>query len=106
VEANEQCVPDIYQKWGARGCARFVVSVPSDGWLHAFLRWDSSAPGFDLKQAGEVVLVAPTGRFAASDLEREEVELSALVEPGIYDVLVMSYTSGVRLPFQLRAELQ
>jgi len=35
VNVDELCVPDIYQQWGARACDRFVVTVPTDEWLHA-----------------------------------------------------------------------
>ena len=106
VEMNELCIPDIYQQWGGRACKRFVVTVPSDGWLHAFLRWDSSASGFDLNLAGEVVLVASTGRFAVAGWkETTDAEVFARVEPGPYDILVIPSVDA-RFPFQLKAELR
>jgi hypothetical protein len=105
VDADDLCVRDIYDQWGARACKGFVVSVPAAGWFHAFLHWDSTAPGFDRELAGEVVLVASTGRFATSPWRVIEPEVFARVTPGSYDVLVMSY-SQVRLPFELRAELR
>jgi hypothetical protein len=106
VDVDELCVPDIYWQWGARACERYIIQVPSGGWLHGLLRWDASAPGFDPSLAGEVVLVASTGRFATSDWKRVETEVFALVEPGLYDILVLSYAQTTRLPFQLRAELR
>jgi hypothetical protein len=105
VEADDLCVSDIYWQWGARSCDRFVVSVPSEGWLHAFLRWDVSAPGFDPGLAGEVVIVASTGRFATSGRRQTEPQVFAKVAPGAYDVLVMSYVQA-SLPYQLRAEVR
>ena len=106
VEMNELCIPDIYQQWGGRACKRFVVTVPSDGWLHAFLRWDSSAAGSDPNLAGEVVFVAQTGRFAVSDWKQTtDAEVFAKVEPGPYDILVIPSVDA-RFPFQLKAELR
>jgi len=106
VEMNELCIPDIYQQWGGRACKRFVLTVPSDGWLHAFLRWDSSPSGFDPKFAAEVVFVASTGRFAVSDLKpTTDTEVFARVEPGPYDILVIP-SVDTRFPFQLRTELR
>ena len=103
---NELCIPDIYQQWGGRACKGFVVSVPSGGWLHAFLRWDPSASGFDPKFSGEVVVVASTGRFAVSDwMQTTAAEVFAKVEPGPYDILVIPSVDA-RFPFQLRAELR
>jgi hypothetical protein len=49
------------------------------------------------------VLVAPSGRFTASDWRHTEERISALVEPGDYGVLVMSYVP-VSLPFQIKVE--
>jgi hypothetical protein len=106
VDVDELCVPDIYRQWGARACERFVVTVPTDGWLHASLKWDPSAPGFDLRLVGEVVLVASTGQFASSDWQKADVDIRAPVVPGIYDLLVLAYSQAVALPFQLRTELQ
>jgi hypothetical protein len=106
VEPNELCVSDIYQQWGARACTRFVVSVPSDGWLHGFLHWDASAQGFDLNLIGEVVLVQRSGRFATSEWHDVDTHVFAKVEPDTYDLLVLSYSNEVRLPFQLRTELR
>ena len=105
VDVEELCVSDIYRQWGARACKRFVIQVPSVGWLHGLVRWDTSAPGFDLSLAGEVVLVASTGRFATSEWGRADNEVFARVEPGSYDMLVMSYVHA-RLPLQLRTELR
>jgi len=106
VEMNELCIPDIYQQWGARACKRFVVSVPSDGWLHGFLHWDASAQGFDLNLIGEVVLVQRSGRFATSEWHEVDTHVFAKVEPDTYDLLVLSYSNEARLPFQLRTELR
>jgi hypothetical protein len=106
VEMNELCIPDIYWQWGGRACKQFVVIVPSDGWLHAYLRWDSSASGLDPKFTGEVVLIAPTGRFAVSDWQQTtDTEVFAKVEPGPYDIMVIPSVDA-RFPFQLRAELR
>ena len=106
VDVDELCVSDIYWQWGARACQRFVIHAPTAGWLHGLLRWDTSAPGFDLSLAGEVVLVATSGRFATSDWKQVELEVFARVEPGSYDILVLSYAQATRLPFQLRTELR
>ena len=106
VDVGELCVPDIYRQWGARACERFVVTVPTDGWLHASLKWDPSAPGFDLGLVGEVVLVASTGQFASSDWHKAVVDIRAPVVPGVYDLLVLAYSQQVALPFQLGTELQ
>jgi len=106
VEIGELCVSDIYWQWGARACKRFVVSVPSEGWLHGFLHWDTTAHGFDLNLIGEVVLVQRSGRFATSDWHQVDAHVFAKVEPDVYDLLVLSYSDDVRLPFQLRTELR
>jgi hypothetical protein len=106
VEANDVCVPNLRRVWDAQSsCKRFLVSVPSAGWLYGSLLWDASAPGFTLNSAGDVVLVRHDGRFASSDWQRTEVEVSARVEPGDYTVLVMIYVP-VSLPFQLRMDLR
>ena len=106
VEVDDLCVSYIRATWDARtSCKRFTVSVPSDGWLDASLRWDTTAPGFDPSLSGDVVLVAPSGRFTASDWRHTEEQISALVEPGDYGVLVMSYVP-VSLPFQIKLELR
>jgi hypothetical protein len=106
VEANDVCVSNLRQVWDARSsCKRFLVSAPSSGWLYSTLRWDDSAPGFDLALAGDVVFVRPDGRFASSDWQRTEVEVAARVEPGDYTVLVITY-GPVSLPFQLRTALR
>jgi hypothetical protein len=102
---GQLCVPDIYEQWGARECQRFVVTILSPGWLHGLLRWDTSAPAFDLNLAGEIVVVASAGRFATSDWKQAETTVFAKVAPGTYDVLVMSYVRA-RLPFRLRADLR
>jgi len=106
VEIGELCVSDIYWQWGARACKRFVVSVPSEGWLHGFLHWDTAAQRFDLNLVGEVVLVQRSGRFATSDWHQVDAHVFAKVEPDVYDLLVLSYSDDVRLPFQLRTELR
>ena len=106
MEIGELCVSDIYWQWGARACKRFVVSVPSEGWLHGFLHWDTAAQGFDLNLVGEVVLVQRSGRFATSDWHQVDAHVFAKVEPDVYDLLVLSYSDDVRLPFQLRTELR
>ena len=106
VEPDELCVSDIYQQWGARACERFVVSVPSDGWLHGYVHWDTSAPGFDQSLVGEVVLVQSSGRFATSQWHEVDPHVVAKVEADTYDLLVLSYSNEVRLPFQLRTELR
>jgi hypothetical protein len=104
VEVNDLCVSHIRSTWDARtSCKRFTVTITSIGWLDAFLRWDSSAPGFDPSLSGDVVLVAPSGRFTASDWRHTEEHVFALVEPGDYGVLVMSYVP-VSLPFQIKVE--
>ena len=104
VEVNDLCVSHIRLTWDARtSCKRFIVTITSIGWLDAFLRWDSSAPGFDPFLSGDVVLVAPSGRFTASDWRHTEEHVFALVEPGDYGVLVMSYVP-VSLPFQIKVE--
>jgi len=106
VEVNDLCAPSLRRVWDARSsCKRFSVSVPSDGWLGAFLKWDASAPGFSENLAGEVVLVAPDGRMASSSWQHVEEEISAFVRPGNYGVLVMTYVP-VSLPFQIKLELR
>ena len=104
VETGELCVPDIYWQWGARACKRYAIQVPSEGWLHGFLRWDASAPGFDPSVAGEVVIVATSGRFATSDWQQVDLEVFARVEQGLYEMLVLSYAQTTGLPFQLRTD--
>jgi len=96
VEIGELCVSDIYWQWGARACKRFVVSVPSEGWLHGFLHWDTAAQRFDLNLVGEVVLVQRSGRFATSDWHQVDAHVFAKVEPDVYDLLVLSYSDDVR----------
>jgi hypothetical protein len=81
-----------------------VVEVSSPGRLDAALRWDDAAPGFDLTLAGEVVLVAPSGRFASSDWQLPDPHVFAVVEPGEYDLLVISYVQ-TNQPFQLTTAL-
>jgi hypothetical protein len=106
VAANDICVSNLRVVWDARSsCKRFLVSMPSEGRLQAFLSWDAAAPGFDESLAGEVVLVANAGRFAASDWQRTELDIWALVQPGDYTVLVMTYVP-VSLPFRLRTEFR
>jgi hypothetical protein len=104
VEGNDVCVSNLRSVWDARSsCSRFLVTVPSEGRLQAFLRWDASAPAFDESLAGEVVLVAADGRFASSDWQRAEVDVGARVQPGNYTVLVITYVP-LSMPFQLRTE--
>jgi hypothetical protein len=66
-----------------------------------FLRWDAAASGFDPALAGEVVLVAPDGRFTASGWQHIEEDTFARVQPGNYGLLVMAYVPA-SLPFQMR----
>jgi hypothetical protein len=47
---------------------------------------------------GEVVLVQRSGRFATSEWHQ--------VDAHVFDLLVLSYSDDVRLPFQLRTELR
>jgi hypothetical protein len=106
VGANELCVHNLRTEWDARAsCKRFVASVLSDGQLDAFLRWDTTAPGFNLSLAGEVVLVAADGHFATSAWPGGGLQTFAFVRPGNYTVLVMSYVP-VTLPFQIRLEFR
>ena len=103
VVEGDQCVAHIRSTWDWRtSCTRFFVSVPLGGRLDAFLQWDTSAPGFDPSLSGDVVLVAPNGRFTASDWQHAEEHIFALVQPGEYGVVVMSYTPAT-LPFRIRA---
>jgi len=105
VEANDVCVSNLRQVWDARSsCRRYVVEVSSPGRLDVALRWDNAAPGFDLTLAGEVVLVAPSGRFASSDWQLLDPHVFAVVEPGGYDLLVISYVQ-TNQPFQLTTAL-
>jgi hypothetical protein len=106
VDVNDLCVPDLRFVWDARAsCKRFVVSVSNSGWLDASLLWDPTAPGFDASLSGDVVLVAPDGRFADSDWQHTEEHISVSVEPGDYGVLVMSYVPA-SVPFQIRIQLR
>ena len=106
VTAGDLCVERLREVWDRRAsCKRFVVSVPAKGRLDAFLRWDTSADGFDASLSGEVVLVAPSGRFAASDWGHTEEHILALVEPGDYGVLVMAYVPA-SLPFEIRVSFR
>ena len=79
--------------------------MSADGWLNAFLLWDIAARGFDPSLAGEVVLVAPSGYFAASDWKNTDAHVFARVQPGNYGVLVMSYVPA-SLPFQISTEFR
>jgi len=106
VDVGDECVPNLRWTWDARAsCKRFTVSVPSEGRLDAFLRWDDAAPGFDPTLSGDVVLVAPNGRFTASDWQHADEHIFAFVQPGEYGVLVMSYVPA-SLPFQIRTEFR
>ena len=49
-------------------------------------------------------MVAPNGRFAASDWQHTEEHVFVWVEPGDYGVLVMNYAPA-SLPFRLRVEV-
>ena len=105
VQADDVCVADLRSGWDARSsCKRFVVSVPVAGTLDTFLHWDASAPGFAINLAGDVVLVKPSGQFAASDWLQTDVHVAVRVEPGDYGVLVMTYVPA-SLPFQIRIGL-
>ena len=105
VEANVVCVSNLRQVWDARSsCRRYVVEVSSPGQLDVALQWDNAAPGFDLTLAGEVVLVASSGRFASSDWQSLDPHVLAVVEPGRYDLLVISYVQ-TNQPFQVTANL-
>ena len=82
VTAGDECVPNIRWTWDARtSCTRFVTSVSASGWLDAFLTWDPTAPGFNPALSGDVVLVAPDGRFTASDWQHTEEHIFGRVEP-------------------------
>jgi hypothetical protein len=105
VIAGDMCVPNIRFDWDRRAsCKRFLLVSPVHGRLDAFLRWDPSAPGFDPNLVGDVVLIAPDGRFNASPSLQLDEHTWALVEPGAYGVLVMSYVA-TNLPFRIRTEL-
>lgn len=106
VEVDDVCVANLRQTWDARAsCKRFVVSVSSHGWLEASIRWDPTAPGFDPSLSGDVVLVAPDGRFTASGWQHTEEQISGRVQPGNYGVLIMSYVPA-SLPFQITTDLR
>ena len=106
VEVGDVCVTNLRWTWDARSsCKRFLISVSGDGWLQASLRWDASAPGFDQSLAGDVVLVAPDGRLAASAWQRADVAVRVPVQRGDYGALVMTYVP-VNQPFQLAMEYQ
>jgi hypothetical protein len=64
---------------------RFTVSVPSDGWLAAFLRW--TLPLQVLTRACPETWYSShlIGRFAASDWQHTEESIDALVQPGEYE---------------------
>ena len=52
-------------------CKRFVVSVPANGWLDAFLLMGGLPGGVRCRVlAGEVGPTAPDGRRASSDWQR------------------------------------
>jgi hypothetical protein len=105
VDNHDVCVESLRQVWDARAsCKRFVLSAPSDGRLDVYLRWDTSAPGFVPSLSGDVVIVAPNGRFATSDWTHTEEHVYVLLRRGDYGVLVMNYVPA-SLPFQIRAEL-
>jgi hypothetical protein len=105
VVAGDVCVSHLRMTWDYRvSCRRFTLEAPVHGKLEAFLNWDASAPGFDLTLAGDVVFIAPSGQFTASSGASAEEYKWALVDPGHYGVLVMSYANST-LPFQLRMEL-
>ena len=106
VIAGDICVSNIRTAWDRRAsCRRYTLAVRAPGRLDLFLRWDPSAPGYDPMLVGDVVLIAPNGRFNASPAANVDEHTWALVEPGDYGVLVMSYVE-TNLPFQLRAELK
>ena len=104
VTAGDICVFNLRFVWDRRAsCKRFIVSAPVEGRLDVFLRWDPSAPGFDPTLIGDAVLIAPDGRFNASPSLQVDEHTWALVDPGSYGVLVMSYVD-TNLPFQIRTE--
>ena len=55
--------------------------------------------------SGGMVIVAPDGRFAASDWTHTEEQVNVLLRRGDYGVLVMNYVPA-RLPFQIRTEFR
>jgi hypothetical protein len=105
VIAGDVCVSHLRTAWDARAsCRRFTIDAPAQGKLEAFLNWDASAPGFNPTLVGDVVFIAPSGQFNASPGASADEYNWALVDPGSYGVLVMSYVDAT-LPFQLRMEL-
>jgi hypothetical protein len=105
VVAGDVCVSHLRTTWDYRvSCRRFTIEAPVQGKLEAFLTWDPSAPGFNPTLVGDVVFIAPNGQFNASPGLSVDEYNWALVDPGTYGVLVMSYVEAT-LPFQLRMEL-
>lgn len=106
VRPDDLCVVRIRLTWDGRtSCRRFALTVSSDGRLDVFLKWDVTATGFDPLLSGDVIIVAPNGRFAASDWTHGEEHVYVLLRAGEYGVLVMNYVP-VSLPFQLRTEFR
>jgi hypothetical protein len=105
VIAGDVCVSHLRMTWDARtSCRRYTLEVPVQGKLEAFLHWDPSAPGFNPAVVGDVVFIAPNGQFNSSPALTVDEYNWALVDPGTYGVLVMSYVDAT-LPFELRMEL-
>jgi hypothetical protein len=105
VIAGDICVANIRTAWDRRAsCRRYAVTISSKSRFDLFLRWDPSAPGYDPTLVGDVVLVAPDGRFNSSPSLSPEEHTWAVVEPGVYGVIVNSYVD-TDLPFQLRTQL-
>ena len=104
VIAGDVCVSHLRNTWDYRvSCRRFTIEAPVQGKLEAFLHWDPSAPGFTPGLTGDVVFIRPDGRFTASSGVAVDEYNWALVDPGTYGVLVMSYVDAT-LPFELRME--
>ena len=79
--------------------------MSSHGRLDVYLHWDVSAPGYIPVLSGDVVVVAPDGRFAASDWTHSDEHVWVLLRPGEYGVLVMTYVPA-SLPFQVNTEFR
>jgi len=61
-------------------------------------------PFTNASRIGDVVFIAPDGPFNAAPATSADEYDWALVDPGVYAVLVMSYVQ-TNLPLQLRMEL-
>ena len=105
VVSGDVCVAGLRTTWDWRAsCRRYALRVAAPGRLDAFLRWDANAAGFDPTLVGDVVLITPNGHFNASPGAGVDEHTWALVEPGSYGVVVMSYVD-VNLPYMIRTEL-